>query len=188
MVTPRQSQRIMKWGIESALGLIFNLFEITAQKLAENELFEYLCKQTADQSISKQSVSKTLYELKRHKYIDLAEGDSVVLTNKAKMKLIDHFVAKTGQDGMRRLVSFDIPETRRTSRNKFRNAIKKMGFVQIQKSLWVTDNQAGDMVELAAEEYKVSDYVAYFVIESSNIEEYIEKIIAKQKPQADGEG
>ena len=50
-----------------------------------------------------------------------------------------------------------------------------MGFVQIQKSLWVIDKNVTDLVEMAAYEYKVEKFVAYIVSEKSDIEGIIAK-------------
>ena len=120
-----------------------------------------------------------VYELKKSKYIEIDEGDSVKLTNKAKIKLIDRIADTNINDGKLRLVSFDIPEIKRTNRNNFRRAIKRMGFRQVQKSLWVNNRNVGELVEMAAVEYKVSDYVAYFVAERSNIDHHISDVFKK---------
>jgi uncharacterized UPF0160 family protein len=88
---------------------------------------------------------------------------------------------KIESDSHFRFVSFDIPELMRKNRDAFRRAIKKLGFKQIQKSLWVTTKEIGELVEMAAEEYSVADYIAYFVSESSNIDRHIEKMVENNK-------
>lgn len=179
MITPRQSQIILKWCIESAIGLIFDLCERAGEKLGVGELNEYFRQNLNDPTVSSRKISRITYELKRHNYIEIGEGDSVRLTNKAKIKIIDRYSDLNKSDGKRRLVSFDIPEIKRRQRNGFRRTIKKLGFRQIQKSLWVSNNNVGDMVEIAAKEFDVDEYVAYFVVESSNIENHISTILSK---------
>lgn len=177
---PKQSTQILLWGIETALDLLFKLFEITSGKLSESELGEYFRNQLKNSKVTNQQISKTIYDLKNRNFISFQDGDSVVLTNKAKMRLIDQYTEETGGDGKYRLVSFDIPESHTKSRDSFRRAIKRMGFVQIQRSLWVSDKKLGDMVEAASEEYEVNEFVAYFVVDSSNIENHIKEILKKQ--------
>jgi DNA-binding transcriptional regulator PaaX len=126
--------------------------------------------------------NKTLGNLKSCGYIETRDnGQSIILTNKAKMKLIDQIVLKVPRDHkLRYLVSFDIPENQKVQRNGFRRAIKNLGFVQIQQSLWIIDRNAGELVELASSEYKVEKYVAYFVCIKSNIDSFLnEKLTEK---------
>jgi len=178
VINPKNSQKIMAWGVEMAIGLLFDATVALGNKIAKTGLFEYFKEEVSEGDAKNSQISKTIYELKRKGYIQF-EGDSVKLTNKAKMKIVDKITAELGTSKKYHLISFDIPEIKRQNRNGFRRAIKKMGFVQIQKSLWVTTKNAGELVETAAEEYGVGDYVAYFVSEKSNIDEYIAKIINK---------
>lgn len=181
MVNPRRSQKMLLWCIESAIGLVFDLIEASGRKIKQAELNQYFSESMEGSGIDGKRIKRVVYDLKRYNYIELGEGDSVKLTNKAKIKVIDKYLGLNKPDGRRRLVSFDIPETRRRQRNAFRRAIKTMGFHQIQKSLWVTNSNVGDLVEIAARENEVEDYVAYFVVESSNIDSHIKKLLKPSK-------
>jgi len=181
MVTPKQSQKILVWCIESALTLLIRFFSSQKSNIKQDELTEYFNNHLEGSGISKRRISRISYELKRQNYVEIGKGDSVKLTDKAKIKMIDKYVSQHIKDGKRRLVSFDIPETKRRQRNAFRRSIKKMGFRQIQKSLWVCDQNIGDLVEISAKEFKIEEYVAYFVVQSSNIEKYIDKILKHKK-------
>ncbi|MCX6808925.1 MAG: hypothetical protein NTW50_04680 [Candidatus Berkelbacteria bacterium] len=177
----KNSQDIMVWCVESALGLIFKGINSLGLDLNGGNLHGYLEQQTSDINVSRRDISKMVYELNRRKYIENVDGDSVVLTNKARIKIIDQISLTNGSDGKFRIVSFDIPEIKRGNRNCFRRAIKRMGFRQIQKSLWVSEYNVGNMVEIAAEEYGVSDFVAYFVADRSNIDIHIAEVLKKPK-------
>jgi len=123
-------------------------------------------------------------DLRRNGYIEIkAKGsqESVVLTDKARIALIEQISSRLETDGKFRYVSFDIPEPERTKRDGFRRAIKKMGFKQVQKSLWVTNKNVGDLVSLAAKKFKVEEYVAYIVSERSDIDKYIAELLAKKR-------
>lgn len=174
---PKVSQAAMTWCAEAAIGLIFNLVDKANARISRKKLRVLFAEEYRDE-VSSQRISKMVYELERRKYIEICEGDSVKLTNKAKIKIIDRVVAAQSPDLKFRIVSFDIPETKRTNRNNFRRAIKRMGFKQIQKSLWVTHSNVGEYVELAAKEYSVSDYIAYFVADASNVDAHINGVLS----------
>lgn len=180
VINPRNSQKIMTWCVESVLGYLFDSIDSVKKKVSYKDMHDFLEEGYLDHQVSKTDVAKMVYDLKRRKYFDLDDGDSVKLTNKAKIKIIDKLVKTKLSDDKFRLVSFDIPESRRLSRDRFRNAIKRMGFVQIQKSLWAASINVGDLVEAAATEYKVSDYIAYFVVEKSNIDNHISNKLANK--------
>lgn len=61
-----------------------------------------------------------------------------------------------------RVVAFDVPEKENLSRNSFRAAIKRLGFIQVQKSLWVNPYPCTEAVRFLADAHRVSDYVSLF--------------------------
>lgn len=176
VLNPKNSQKIMGWCIESALNLLFKAIDCAGEKLSQSELGQYF-NHNYEGNISKQQSRQMVYTLKKQKYTELGEGDSVKLTGKAKIRIIDKISNTKTSDGKYRLISFDIPETKRSNRNNFRRAIKRIGFKQVQKSLWVSDRNVVDLVELAIQEYAVDDYVAYFLSDRSNIDAYIKKVL-----------
>ncbi len=127
-------------------------------------------------------ISSWIACLKQRGYIETKAIENkrcIKLTNKAKMKLLDKISNSLQRDEKFRFVSFDIPEENRSARNKFRSAIKRLGFIRIQDSLWVINKNVAEFVEMAAYEYKVERYVAYIVSEKSDIDGLIEKMINK---------
>ena len=173
VVNPKKYQKGVDWCVDSALELIYDATVSVGNQLERQGLFSFFKSKLGLWEVNDQQISKTIYQLKRQKYIEFDNSDSVVFTNKAKIKVIEKIVSDNSKGERNRLVSFDIPESRRTRRDKFRRAIKRMGFRQIQKSLWVSNIDVGDLVEAAATEYEVNQYVAYFVAEKSNIDNYI---------------
>lgn len=182
---PKNSQKILVWCLESVLNLVFKAVDHLGTKLSQSELGRYFSQNFGD-DISNKQISQMVYDLKRNKYIHIDSSDSVRLTGKAKLRIIDKISETKDCDGKYRLISFDIPETKKRNRNNFRRAIKRIGFKQVQKSLWVSDRNVADLVDLAIEEYEVDDYVAYFMAERSNIDKYIKKVLAikKDKPSS----
>ncbi len=133
-------------------------------------------------------IRKWISSLKQKGYIEVSNqpkkdtaGKSIRLTNKAKLKLLDKISAKIKPDKKLRFISFDIPEEIKYKRDRFRKSIKRLGFVQIQKSLWVIDKNVSEFVELAAKENKVDEYVAYIISEKSDIDRMIKKKLMQMK-------
>lgn len=172
----KDSNKAVIWCLEFALTLIFKAAEGIGAKLNRSELNQYFA-QNCKTEISNRQISQMVYDLKRKKYIEFGKGDSVKLTEKAKIKIIDKISNTKVRDGKYRLISFDIPEIKKSNRNNFRRAIKRIGFKQVQKSLWVSDRNVGDLVDLAIKEYEVDDYVAYFLSGRSNIDKYLGKTL-----------
>ncbi|MEI8143322.1 MAG: hypothetical protein WCG48_01740 [Candidatus Berkelbacteria bacterium] len=128
---------------------------------------------------SRDQFSRKVSNLTRHGYLekDANHPDSFRFTNKAKLKIIEKLVPR--KDGVHRFISFDIPEAMSTKRNQFRKTIKRLGFRQIQQSLWVIDHDVSELIELAAREYGVENYIIYIVSSTSDIDGYIKKKLEK---------
>lgn len=103
---------------------------------------------------------------------------SVRLTHKGKIRQLEG--NKNDQkDGKWRFLSFDIPEIRSRDRDQFRRSIKRIGFRQVQKSLWVCPFVRVDQVDLIIDELKIRQYVAYIISDKTDIEDYLNRIFRK---------
>lgn len=130
-----------------------------------------------EQEITCEKLARVIANLKRSGYVEVrkVDGDeSIRFTNKARLAAVEQMAARVKNDELYRIVSFDIPEQMRRQRNQFRRFIKRLGFVQIQKSLWVCRKNYGDLVEVAAEEYGVADFVVYIVSDKTNINKFLD--------------
>lgn len=131
---------------------------------------------------SVENIRKYFDSLKRRGYLEIEKNgrrESIKFTNKAKLAMFDKISDKITIEKKYYFVSFDIPERLRRERDSFRRAIKRLGFREAQKSLWVCNRSLGEFVELAAEEYKVSNYVVYLIVEASNIDDALQNILLK---------
>jgi DNA-binding transcriptional regulator PaaX len=145
--------------------------------------YRHLTDRTGDR-YSKIQLTRYFRNLERQGYLKTSTvkgQNSIEFTNKAKLKILDKICDNVEVDGKNRFVSFDIPEPLRTKRNQFRRTIKKLGFKQIQKSLWVVDKNIGQLVELAAYEYGVEKYVIYIVAERTDIDGVIKKMLHNKR-------
>jgi CRISPR-associated endonuclease Cas2 len=97
------------------------------------------------------------------------------------MKIIDSIAIKRNCEKYFHFISFDIPEGMKNERDKFRDLIKRLGFIQIQRSLWVTNQKVGDLVEMSAYECGVEKYVIYILSQKTDIDGIINKMLKKIK-------
>lgn len=166
--------------IIDVLDLFLSVPESVIKGFDRKEFGHILSGLDSEQIISCKNIAQVIAKLKRSNYIEVeknADKESIRFTNKARLAIVDKVAKKSITDKKHRFVSFDIPERLRFNRDKFRRTIKRLGFVQIQKSLWVCGKEVGDYVELAASEYKVSDYIVYIVSENTNIDGFITKLL-----------
>lgn len=137
-----------------------------------------------DNELTIENIRKYFDSLRRRGYIEISKNNnSVCFTDKAKLKIVDKIAEKMSKENKYYFISFDIPEISRTNRNQFRRTIKRMGFREVQKSLWVCDRNVGELVEIAAKEYKVNDYIVYIVSDLTNINDNLKNLLASYKSE-----
>jgi len=157
------------------LDIVEDLADLSFSRNAAYQMFN----QNKNYDWPKTKIGRWLEGLKYSGYLEIKpekNGEkTIIFTNKGKLKVIDKIAQKNICDGKKRFVSFDIPEDERTKRDQFRRSIKNIGFMQIQKSLWVINKNVADLIELACKEFGVEKYVVYIVSEKSDIDEYIEQ-------------
>ena len=62
-----------------------------------------------------------------------------------------------------RIVIFDIPETRKASRNALRDMLKHIGFRKLQQSTWLYPYDCEELVSLLKTDYKLGKEVLYII-------------------------
>lgn len=68
-------------------------------------------------------------------------------------------------DGKWRIVIFDIWERRRSTRNRFRTLLQKVGFVRIQDSVWAYPYDCEEVLAFIRTELKLGGGVLYLIAE-----------------------
>lgn len=119
-----------------------------------------------------------LHKLEKTGYIKINKKQnnfSIELTQKGEIKLLEKN-SNNKIDGKWRMLSFDIPEDMKNQRNQFRSAIKRIGFRQVQKSLWACPFVKTDKIEKVIKFYKLKDYTAYLIVEKSDIELFLKEL------------
>ena len=122
----------------------------------------------------KYQINKKIFVLERKGYIKFVSRGGqkfATLTEKGK-KEIDKYLLGDLQikkpkkwDSKWRIVSFDIKNTRTPLRNIFRHHLKRLGFVQYQKSIWIHPYECEEIIIMLKSYFKFGKEVMYVVAE-----------------------
>lgn len=106
------------------------------------------------------------YYLKKRGLVEFIKEDNnnvvVRITNNGKKYLrtfdIDNMILNKPVvwDKKWRLVIFDVPEEQKIARNALRQKLKDLGFVKLQKSVWITPFQCSDEIRFLREIFNIS--------------------------------
>lgn len=78
-------------------------------------------------------------------------------------------------DSYWRLVSYDVPEADRSSRDYFRETIEKWGFRKVQKSLWAYPYHCKEEIAVLADSLNITSHVIYMTTDEMPKEDYWQK-------------
>ncbi|OGE81320.1 MAG: hypothetical protein A2826_02060 [Candidatus Doudnabacteria bacterium RIFCSPHIGHO2_01_FULL_43_23] len=127
---------------------------------------------------SKPRVKKAFYDLQKRKMIKLVEDGQrwkLILTKKGEAQLKRYQLKELKikrplrWDGVWRIVMFDIPESSKYTRDFIRRKLNTLGFVAIQKSVFIHPFPCREIVEFFRDYYKLTNGELY-VFEAKLIE------------------
>ena len=92
-----------------------------------------------------------------------------ILTDKGKAKLLRYKLEKMKLrdkvwDGKWRIIAYDIPKYKKNQAEAFRSLIKRMGFYQLQKSVWLTPYKCSEEIEFLKNLYSLSDHITLLTL------------------------
>jgi DNA-binding transcriptional regulator PaaX len=104
-------------------------------------------------------VNSLIYEgeLERH------GQDKYYLTDFGAMRLLPTLRLVKARDGNVRILVFDIPESHRQLRDRFRYHIKMLGFKQHQQSVWTSQYRCEEWIEWLIDYHKVGEYTSLYI-------------------------
>ncbi len=117
---------------------------------------------------SKRQIYNSLWKLKQNSLVSIKEqkGKTIVELTKngkhkvLKYKLDDLIIQKSKKwDHKWRLVIFDVPEKFRISRIYFAAKLKSLGFLALQKSVWVYPYACENEIDFLKEIFEIREYV-----------------------------
>mgnify|MGYP001600117489 CR=1 FL=1 len=76
-------------------------------------------------------------------------------------------------DGRWRIIIFDIRETRRGTRDKFRRTLSQIGFLKLQHSVWVYPYDCEELMALIKADFKVGKDILYIIADSIENDRWI---------------
>lgn len=128
-------------------------------------------------------VNSTINRLHKEKCVVLKEredGVYVSLTKKGEARLARYETEKQNSnpqqwDGKWRVVVFDIPEGRKSARNRLRAQLRNFGFQYLQNSVWVSPYDCEDFISMLKTDQKLWGNVLYLVAERVEGEERLRK-------------
>lgn len=110
---------------------------------------------------SSSTLKTTYYRAKRDGLLD---SDVIPKLTEKGLQRLRPYEAKHLRNNGKLLVIFDVPEDRARARRAFRNLLRSLGFVMIQKSVWVTGY---DHREIILETIKALDLGGYVELHES---------------------
>ena len=123
-------------------------------------------------AINRAQLRRIIKEFKYHRLVDFREEKdgtyTVVLTKLGKQYAVRYdpenisIKIPARWDGKWRVVIFDIPEKRKGARDALRWELKKLGFVELQRSVWVFPYECRDQIDFIVEMFEIREHV-YFL-------------------------
>jgi CRISPR-associated endonuclease Cas2 len=74
-----------------------------------------------------------------------------------------------------RVLIFDIPESRKSDRDKIRNSLLSIGFSKLQNSVWVYPYDCENIISLLKADTEIGDRVLYIIAEAIENEDELKK-------------
>lgn len=139
------------------------------------EAYEYLRERVKE----KDNYYTKLWKLEKLGYIRRykKERESVItLTtlgeNKVKYYLVEKMKISVPEkwDKKWRIVAFDIPNDQKTARNILSSKLKKLGFIRLQKSIFVFPYDCKKEIDYLKEIYQIKPYVQYILADQIDSE------------------
>ncbi|MBI4692140.1 MAG: hypothetical protein HY773_01720 [Candidatus Terrybacteria bacterium] len=128
------------------------------------------------------SVYATFKRLQKQRFVDILEkGDKTIIkiTEAGKKKLLEYSfddmkIKKPNKwDGKWRIVGFDIPEKYKKMREALRHKLNELGFVKLQKSLFVHPYECRDEVEFIGEFFQIHKFITFIEADSISNDNYL---------------
>ena len=138
-----------------------------------------------DLDLSEEQVRNAINRLRRGAILSVSrnkDGKTVIkLSDKGRIKILAYNLETMKierpkvWDGKYRVVIFDVPEQKKTIREYFRRKIQELGFVNLQKSVYVHPFATDDDLEFLRSNYDIRPYVQIILAEKIENDKEVRK-------------
>jgi DNA-binding transcriptional regulator PaaX len=135
--------------------------------------------------IEKRAIRRAIKSLYKSKLIDEKQNKdgsiTIILTAEGKKKALTYQLDEmkikkpSNWDKKWRLVLFDIPENRKKIREILRFHLKKLGFRELQKSVFVHPFDCKDEIDYLIEFYDIRQFVRFMIADSIDNELHLKQ-------------
>ena len=149
--------------LPNALQIVPFIKKFLNQKTPKNQI-NFKLKKVADELIKEGYIKKS--------------GTKFELTNKGEillMKISPASIKRPKWDGKWRIVCFDVGEGQRAKRDIFRDELKSLGFIQMQRSVWVSPYPCEKYIEILRVEHNFGKNMQYILAEKISGDKRIRK-------------
>ncbi|MBI2054370.1 MAG: hypothetical protein HYT36_03490 [Candidatus Staskawiczbacteria bacterium] len=135
--------------------------------------------------IDKEELRRAIRQLYRSKLVKRTENSdgsiTMVLTDSGKLRALTYRfdemkIESEKWDGKWRLVGFDVPEKVRWGRDALRGKLKKLGFYEFQKSVFIYPHDCKNEIDFIVEFFGIRKYVRFGILEFIDNEKHLKEI------------
>lgn len=132
---------------------------------------------------------RIVYNMRLQGYLVGSYEHGLQLTDKARRRLerieLDRLTVEAQRhwDHWWRIVLYDIPEGKKVARNALHDKLRRIGCIQLQRSVWITPFPCREAVEALSSQYEVDAYVTYFEAKQLDNEPAMLQLFRKKYPQ-----
>lgn len=128
-------------------------------------------------------LNRNIKRLEKGDYISIADKNSNLyqLTSKGKVEIIkERIIEKQEQkwDSKWRVIIFDIPEKSRRERDLLRLNLRNLGFMQLQKSVWITPYDIEQEIKFLFNLFEHNKYVRFITADKINFDQDLRSLFS----------
>lgn len=115
-----------KWTVEALVSAVVGSLDPVTTKLLKEA-----------QKDPEKEISRLIYYAKDRGYLNRKLHTTTTGSDRLRKIQFSHLEMAKPWDGKWRIVMYDIPEEKKAAREQIRRLIKQLGFVQLQRSVWI---------------------------------------------------
>jgi len=120
----------------------------------------------------KEGISRARDQLLKEGLLSRDSRGYLIITETGQRRLIDRKISSYSLekpkrwDGKWRVITFDIPERRKRTRDQIRQTLSHIGFVRLQDSVWVYPYNCEDLIALLKADMLIGKDMLYLIVDS----------------------